>query len=174
MILIFFLLEKYFDHVDADNLAVVHGGHPNLDIENHIDCSTGSLGLGISVAVGRAAANPDKKVFVTITDGECAEGIVWEALRYIEEYNVDNIEIHVNANGWACYDPVDVDYLERRLKAFLPRIIVHRTDVNEFPFTQDLDAHYYKLTKEDYEEGLKVLIIFFSIVYRTLLFPPQV
>ena len=78
-------------------------------------------------------------------------------MRYIEEYNVDNIEIHVNANGWACYDPVDVDYLERRLKAFLPRIIVHRTDVNEFPFTQDLDAHYYKLTKEDYEEGLKVL-----------------
>jgi transketolase len=154
---LYVILEKYYDHVDADALVEKHGGHPNWDEENHIYCSTGSLGSGIGIAVGRALANPDRMVYVTITDGEAAEGIVWEALRYIEEYNVDNIEIHVNANGWACYDPVDVDYLERRLKAFLPRIIVHRTDVNEFPFTQDLDAHYYKLTKEDYEEGLKVL-----------------
>ena len=154
---LYVILEKYYDHVDADALVEKHGGHPNWDKENHIHCSTGSLGSGIGIAVGRALANPDRMVYVTITDGEAAEGIVWEALRYIEEYNVDNIEIHVNANGWACYDPVDVDYLERRLKAFLPRIIVHRTDVNEFPFTQDLDAHYYKLTKEDYEEGLKVL-----------------
>jgi len=154
---LYVILEKYYDHVDADALVEKHGGHPNWDEENHIYCSTGSLGSGIGIAVGRALANPDRMVYVTITDGEAAEGIVWEALRYIEEYNVDNIEIHVNANGWACYDPVDVDYLERRLKAFLPRITVHRTNVNEFPFTQDLDAHYYKLTKEDYEEGLKVL-----------------
>jgi len=154
---LYVILEKYYDHVDADALVEKHGGHPNRDEENHIYCSTGSLGSGIGIAVGRALANPDRMVYVTITDGEAAEGIVWEVLRYIEEYNVENIEIHVNANGWACYDPVDVDYLERRLKAFLPRIIIHRTDVNEFPFTQDLDAHYYKLTKEDYDEGLKVL-----------------
>jgi transketolase len=154
---LYVILEKYYDHVDADALVEKHGGHPNRDEENHIYCSTGSLGSGLGIAVGRALANPNRMVYVTITDGEAAEGIVWEALRYIEEYNVENIEIHVNANGWACYDPVDVDYLERRLKAFLPRIVIHRTNVNEFPFTQDLDAHYYKLTKEDYEEGLKVL-----------------
>ena len=93
-----------------------------------------------------------------ISDGECAEGSVWESLRYIEEKNVTNIEIYVNANGWACYDQIDVDYLERRCKAFLPRIRFHRTDVNNhFPFLRDLDAHYYKLTEADYKLGMRIL-----------------
>ena len=154
---LYVVLEKYYDHIDADDLVIKHGGHPNLDPQNHIDCSTGSLGLGISVAVGRAAANPDKKVFVTITDGECAEGIVWKALRYISVANLNNIEVHVNANGWACYDPIDVDYLERRCRAFLPNIVFHRTKVEQFPFLIGLDAHYMKLTKDDYQTGLEVL-----------------
>lgn len=154
---LYVVLEKYYDHVDADELAELHGGHPNLDKENHIHCSTGSLGLGILVAVGRAIASPDKNVFVTITDGECAEGSVWEALRYIKDQNVQNIEVHVNANGWACYDPVDVDSLERRCKAFLPEIVFHRTQVEQFPFLNGMDAHYMKLTKEDYELGLEIL-----------------
>ena len=151
------VLDKYYDHVDADELAKKHGGHPNLDRENNIHCSTGSLGLGILVAVGRALASPDKKVYVTITDGECAEGSVWEALRYIQEKSIDNIEVHVNADGWACYDPVDVDYLERRCRAFLPNIVFHRTVVEQFPFLIGMDAHYMKLTKEDYELGLELL-----------------
>jgi transketolase len=154
---LYVILEKYYDHVDADNLVEKHGGHPNLDLENHIDCSTGSLGLGIAVAVGRAAANPDKKVYVTITDGECAEGIVWESLRYIKVAGLKNIEVHVNANGWACYDPIDVDYLEQRCKAFLPDIVFHRTEVEQFPFLVGLDAHYMKLTEEDYKLGLEIL-----------------
>tara|TARA_Y100000310_G_C20484358_1_gene716180 strand:- start:20 stop:664 length:645 start_codon:yes stop_codon:yes gene_type:complete len=154
---LYVVLEKYYDHVDADELAKLHGGHPNLDKKNHIHCSTGSLGLGILVAVGRAIASPNKKVFVTITDGECAEGSVWEALRFIKDQDVQNIEVHVNANGWACYDPVDVDSLERRCKAFLPEIVFHRTQVEQFPFLNGMDAHYMKLTKEDYELGLEIL-----------------
>lgn len=151
------ILEKYYDHVDADELVHLHGGHPNLDLKNHIHCSTGSLGLGIAIAVGRAAASPDKKIYVTITDGECAEGSVWESLRYIHEAGLDNIEVHVNANGWACYDPIDVDYLESRCKAFLPGIVFHRTEVEQFPFLNGLDAHYMKLTKKDYELGMEIL-----------------
>lgn len=151
------VLEKYYDHVDADELVRLHGGHPNLDPKNRIDCSTGSLGLGITVAVGRAAANPDKMVYVTITDGECAEGSVWESLRYIKVANLKNIEVHVNANGWACYDPVDVDYLERRCKAFLPDIVFHRTHVEHFPFLVGLDAHYMIMTEEDYKLGMEIL-----------------
>jgi len=148
-------LEKYYKHVDADELAVRHGGHPNLDEKNHIYCSTGSLGLGITVAVGRAVANPNRKVYVMISDGECAEGSVWEALRYIKISNIKNIEVHVNANGWACYDPIDVDYLEERCRAFLPEIKFYRTVTNQFPFLKDMDAHYYKLTEEDYNLGLR-------------------
>ena len=120
------ILETFYEHVDADDLASRHGGHPNREEENHIYCSTGSLGSGIVIAVGRAIADPTRKVYVTLSDGECAEGSVWEALRMIEEQNIKNIEIHVNCNGWACYDPIDVAYLERRLKAFLPSIIIHK------------------------------------------------
>ena len=154
---LYVVLEKYYDHVDADDLVNKHGGHPNLDEANHIYCSTGSLGSGILIAVGRALANPDRKVYVMVSDGECAEGSVWEALRYIQEPGVDNIEVHVNANGWACYDPIDVEYLRNRCKAFLPDIKVHETETNQFPFLKDLDAHYYKLKEEDYNEGLRLI-----------------
>ena len=106
------VLEKYYNHIDADSLVNKHGGHPNHDEENHIYASTGSLGMGIMMAVGRAAANPNRVVHVMVSDGETAEGSVWEALRYIEEMGVKNIEVHVNANGYACYDEMDVDYLE--------------------------------------------------------------
>ncbi len=154
---LYVVLEKYLDHVDADELFLKHGGHPNLDEENGISCSTGSLGLGILVAVGRAMAAPEKKVYVTITDGECAEGSVWEALRLIKEKNIENIEVHVNANGYACYDHIDVDYLERRVKAFLPTAVFHRTSVAQFPFLRGLDAHYMKMTEEEYKLGLKIV-----------------
>jgi len=150
------ILEKYYGH-DADKLVRKHLGHPNLDPEHDIHCSTGSLGQGITVAVGSAIASPHKTVYVTISDGECAEGSVWESLRYIEEKNLKNIEVHVNANGYACYDPVDVDYLERRCRAFLPRIHFHRTNPSPLSFLRGLDAHYMKLTKGEFEKGLKEL-----------------
>ena len=154
---LYVILEKYYADVDADELVTLHGGHPNLDLKNHIYCSTGSLGLGILIATGAAVASPHKKVFVTITDGECAEGSVWEALRYIADNDLQNIEVHVNANGWACYDAIDVDCLEKRCKAFLPNIKFHRTEVEQFPFLNGMDAHYMKLTEEDYEIGLEIL-----------------
>jgi len=153
------VLEKYYPHIDADKLVERHGGHPNRDEENHIYCSTGSLGMGIMIAVGRAVTNPNRTVYAMISDGESTEGSVWEALRYIEEKNVENIEVHVNANGYACYDEMDVDYLERRCKAFMPRIHFHRTKDQTFPFSflQGLDAHYIKINKKQYGEALEAL-----------------
>ena len=151
------ILEKFYDYIDADDLASRHGGHPNREEKNHIYCSTGSLGSGIVIAVGRAIANPNRKIYVTLSDGECAEGSVWEALRYIEEYNLKNIEVHVNCNGWACYDPIDVDYLERRLKAFLPQVNIHRTDLNDLSILKGQNAHYIVMNEQEYEQGVRDL-----------------
>lgn len=153
------VLEKYYHHIDADQLVYKHGGHPNRDEGNHIYASTGSLGMGIMIAVGRALANPNMKVHVMISDGESTEGSVWEALRYIEEMNVDNVEVHVNANGYACYDEMDIDYLERRCKAFLPRIHFHRTTEQTFAFSflKGLDAHYMKISEDQYKEASEAL-----------------
>ena len=41
--------------------------------------------MGITVAVGRALANPNRNVYCMISDGEAAEGSVWEALRFAYE-----------------------------------------------------------------------------------------
>jgi transketolase N-terminal domain/subunit len=153
------VLEKYYDHVDADELVRKHGGHPNLDKKNHIYCSTGSLGMGIMIGTGRAVADPSKTVHIMISDGESTEGSVWEALRYIEEKNVNNVEVYVNANGYACYDEMNVDYLERRCKAFLPRINFYRTDMETcpFPFLVGIDAHYIKINDEQYRRAMEIL-----------------
>lgn len=153
------VLEKYHSHVDADALVNAHGGHPNRDEKNHIYCSAGSLGMGIMMGVGRALAKPERKVHILMSDGESTEGSVWEALRYIEEKGVKNVEVHVNANGYACYDEMDVDYLERRCKAFLPRINFHRTEQETFPFPflYGLDAHYIKMNEEQYNIALEIL-----------------
>ena len=155
-IALYCVIEKYYGK-DAEKLFKKHGGHPHRDELNHIHCSTGSLGLGITVAVGRALANPNKKVYVLLSDGECAEGSVWESLRFIKEQNIENIEVYVNANGYAAYDSVDINYLETRLKSFLPSINVIRTKVNQFSFLNGLNAHYHVMSKDDYDEATKEL-----------------
>ena len=146
-------LEKY-EGKDAEELFLKHGGHPHRDEENGIYCSTGSLGLGITVAVGRALANKNRKVHVLISDGESAEGSVWEALRFIKESNLSNIEVYVNVNGYAAYDKVDVKYLVDRLKVFLPTINIRYTSVNQYPFLRGLNAHYHVMSEEDYKTTL--------------------
>jgi len=149
-------IEKYFG-INAEELFLKHGGHPHLDEENKIYCSTGSLGLGITIAIGRAIANKERKVFVLISDGECAEGSVWESLKTIKEESISNIEIHVNINGYAAYKEVDKKYLEERLKAFLPSINIHQTSVEHFSFLKGLNAHYHVMKENDYKKGLKEL-----------------
>ena len=149
-------LEKYRGQ-GAEALFIKHGGHPHWDEEAGIFCSTGSLGLGITIALGRAVANPNRKVYVLISDGEAAEGSVWEALKTIVEQNITNIEIHANVNGYAAYREVDVDYLESRLKTFLPDIQIHHTTVEHFPFLKELNAHYHVMKENDYQTALELL-----------------
>jgi transketolase len=154
---LYVVLEKYYDHINAGTLFAKHGGHPHRDELNHLYCSTGSLGMGITVAVGRALANKNRNVYVLLSDGECAEGSVWESLRFIKDNNINNIKIYVNVNGYAAYDTVDVDYLEKRLRIFLPEINIIHTNVNQFSFLRGLNAHYHIMSKNDYKEACSVL-----------------
>lgn len=66
-------------NVSAASLFQAHGVHAHKDRAAGIPCSSGSLGCGITIAVGFALGNPDKHVYVLCSDGECAEGSVWEA-----------------------------------------------------------------------------------------------
>ena len=147
---LYVVIEKY-EGKNAEELFIKYGGHPHLAEEDGIYCSTGSLGTGITIGVGRALANRNRKVYVLISDGECAEGSIWESLRFIKEHNMDNIEIYVNINGYAAYDKVDIQYLSDRLKVFLPKIELRFTSVNQAPFLKGINAHYHVMSKEDYK-----------------------
>jgi len=138
-----YVVLEYFKGIDAEHLLETYGIHPERDLENFIEVSTGSLGLGITIATGIALVNPDIDVYCLISDGESAEGSVWEALRFIDEQGLKNINIHANINGWAAYKPVDSDKLSQRLKLFLPEINIHYTNVNDvIKFNSPLSAHY--------------------------------
>jgi len=149
-------LEKYRGQ-NAEDLFLKHGGHPHWDEEAGIHCSTGSLGMGIVVALGRAVANPNRKVYVLISDGECAEGSIWEALKTIVEEKINNIEVHVNINGYAAYKEVDTKYLTQRLQVFYPDINIHYTTVEHFTFLKGLNAHYHIMKETDYQTALQQL-----------------
>tara|TARA_B100000287_G_scaffold242834_1_gene228269 strand:- start:164 stop:781 length:618 start_codon:yes stop_codon:yes gene_type:complete len=155
VVALYVVLEKYYG-LDAVELHEKYGDHPKRNELDKLHCSTGSLGMGVTVAVGRALANPNRDVYCLLSDGECAEGSVWEALRFAYENKVTNLKLYVNANGWAAYDAVDLDYLEKRIKAFHPDVNYIRTTVEHFGL-KGLHAHYTNLNEEQYKEALKSL-----------------
>ncbi len=67
-------------------------------------CSTGSLGQGISVGVGIAIAMQKKRqsgrVFVLVGDGECNEGLVWEAAQLAGHHHLNNLCVIIDHNGY--------------------------------------------------------------------------
>ena len=155
VVALYVILEKYYG-LDAVELHEKYGDHPKRNELDKLHCSTGSLGMGITVAVGRALANPDRNVYCLLSDGECAEGSVWEALRFAYENKVTNLKLYVNANGWSAYDTVDLDYLENRIKAFHPDVNYVRTTVEHFGL-KGLHAHYTNFNEEQYKEALASL-----------------
>jgi len=78
-------------------------GHPNMNMVPGVDMSTGSLGQGISTAVGMALMakmdNKDIRVYTLLGDGEIQEGQVWEAMMSAKHYGLDNLCVIVDNNG---------------------------------------------------------------------------
>ena len=145
------VMEKH-EGADAEYLFHKHGVHPHRNLEDHIHCSTGSLGQGLTLAVGYALANRNRKVHCLISDGEAGEGSIWESLRFIYEAKLDNLEVYVNVNGMIAYDFIDKDYIINRLRAFLPRINIRETSPPDWPFAKGILTHYYILKPEDMEK----------------------
>ncbi|MGN0998604.1 MAG: transketolase [Faecousia sp.] len=78
-------------------------GHPNMNMVPGVDMSTGSLGQGVSVAVGMALGakhtGKTNRVYALLGDGEIQEGQVWEACMAAAHYKLDNLCIIVDNNG---------------------------------------------------------------------------
>ena len=119
---------------DNSNLA----GHPVKNLKKGIEFSTGSLGMGVSIAVGLCIAFKKKKmqnkVFVVVGDGECNEGSNWEALMSASHYNLDNLVIFVDKNNFqqtgTSKDILSTENLSEKFKSFNC-------------FSREIDGHDY-------------------------------
>ena len=107
-------------------------GHPNMNTVPGVDMSTGSLGQGVSAAVGMAKAakikNLETNTYALLGDGELAEGEVWEAFMFASHYNLDNFCAIIDRNGLQIdcktQDVMNTAPLEDKLEAFGFKIIV--------------------------------------------------
>ncbi len=85
-------------------------GHPDMRKVPGVEASTGSLGQGISWAVGMALAGKidqrDYRVYALLGDGETQEGLVWEALMAANHYCLDNLTAFVDHNGLQIDGPI--------------------------------------------------------------------
>ena len=89
---------RTFRHIDS-----YLQGHPNMNMVPGVDMSTGSLGQGVSTAVGMALGakhtGKTNRVYSLLGDGEIQEGQVWEACMAASHYKLDNLCIVVDNNG---------------------------------------------------------------------------
>lgn len=100
--------------------------HAHRDICKGLEFSGGSLGLGMSYAVGVAYALKEKKspahVYVLLGDGEANEGIVWEALMFAKHNKLSNLTVivdhnHLQADGFV-EDVLDTTDMASKFRAF--------------------------------------------------------
>jgi transketolase len=184
-----FFPKEYLDRFSVDGGILPE--HLDKGTAPGIETSGGSLGMGLSLGVGMAIAsrrdNPHRKFFVVLSDGECEEGSIWEAVMLASTLKLKNLIAIVDFNGlqafgrtneiidqsnlserlrsfgWETYDVDghDVDELERllRLDQNRPRALVaHTTKGKGISFMEDrLEWHYKSLDKTKYEQAMREL-----------------
>ena len=138
-------------------------GHPDKKGTPGVDMSSGSLGQGISVAVGMALSaklqNRDYRVYTLLGDGEIQEGQVWEAAMFAGHKNLDNLVVIVDNNGLqidGTIDDVCSPYpIDEKFKAFNFNVI----NIDAHDFDQIADA----LNKARETKGVPTAIIAKSV-----------
>jgi len=123
------LTEKDLIHEDLTTFRKLGSplqGHPSKKLLKGVDMSTGSLGQGISTAVGMALANKldgnNNRVYALVGDGESEEGLVWEAMMAAAHYKLDNFcvifdnnNLQIDGDVHAVMNPTPLD---EKAKAF--------------------------------------------------------
>ena len=122
-------LRGFFPKEDLKLFRSIKGhysGHAEMRHVKGVDMSTGSLGQGISAAVGMAlagkVAQKDYRVYAVLGDGEIAEGQVWEAAMSAAKYHLDNLCAVIDVNGLqidgATKDVMPSEPLDKKFEAF--------------------------------------------------------
>jgi transketolase len=123
-----------FQTNDSDLIA-----HPVMNLDLGIESSNGSLGQGLSMAVGIALAarkrQQSHKTYVLLGDGECNEGSVWEAVMSAAQLRLDNLTIAIDYNKLQSdgdsRDIIDYEDLAARFRTF--GWDVHEIDGHDVP-----------------------------------------
>lgn len=119
-------------------------GHPDMKKIPGVDMSTGSLGQGVSAAVGMALGgkvdNKDYRVYTILGDGEIAEGQVWEAAMAANHYKLDNLCVIVDNNNLQIdgkiTDVMSSYPIDEKFKSFGFNVI----NINGNDFSEIIDA----------------------------------
>ena len=142
------LAEKgFFPTEDLNSFRNINSylqGHPSMKDVPGVDMSTGSLGQGISAAVGMALAGKldqkDYRVYTILGDGEIEEGQVWEASMAAAHYKLDNLTAFLDHNGLQIdgkiTDVMSPESVHEKFKAFGWKVI----SVNGHDYQQIMEA----------------------------------
>lgn len=116
-------------------------------VNPYVEVSTGSLGHGLPVACGIAAAlklkgNTKSRVYTVMGDGEQSEGSIWEAVMNAKHYKLGNLVAFVDNNGLQADGFIDeltgIDSLEKKYEAFGWKVIsINGNDIKELVETMD-------------------------------------
>jgi transketolase len=142
-IALFVVIEKY-ENINAEEIYLHHRStHPERCEKCHIYCSTGSLGLGLPIAVGMALADRTKNVYCLISDGECFEGSIYESANIIRKYKVTNLKVYLNFNGYSAFDTVEF-WMLNQMEFLIPDLQYRLTNVSDYGL-DGISAHYKTL-----------------------------
>ena len=139
-------------------------GHPCLQHVPGVDMSSGSLGQGISAAVGMALAakldNKDYRTYCLCGDGEIQEGQVWEAAMFAGHRKLDNLVVIVDNNGLQIDGKIE--------DVCSPYPIGDKFKAFNFHVIEDVDAHDFDAIRKAFEEaratkGMPTAIVFKSV-----------
>ena len=139
-------------------------GHPDKLRLSEMDATTGSLGQGLSIAIGHALGKQlrgeDGKVFCLLGDGEMQEGQVWESLMYVPKTDLKNLVCLIDWNkgqndGWSKDFSLST---KLAVESDKPRCIILNTMKGKgVSFMEDPSWHAKVPTEEQYEQAIKEL-----------------
>ena len=125
-------------------------GHPDMKHIPGVDMSSGSLGQGISAAVGMALSaklsNDSYRVYTLLGDGEIQEGQVWEAAMFAGSRKLDNLVVIVDNNGLQIDGPIDEVNSPYPIGAKFEAFNFNVVEIDGHDFDQIADA--FKQAKE--------------------------
>ena len=139
-------------------------GHPDMKHIPGVDMSSGSLGQGISAAVGMALSAKLSgdlyRVYTLLGDGEIQEGQVWEAAMFAGYRNLDNLVVMVDNNGLQIDGSID--------EVCSPYPIGDKFKAFNFHVIDNVDAHDFDALKAAFDEakgvkGMPVAIVLKSV-----------